>query len=53
MEQKNFIHSETINPNISVGKKLSFARINVMLVLGEIAVVTAAIPVGVALINKK
>lgn len=53
MEQKNFGRPQTIKHSISVSNKLSFARINVMLVLGGIAVVTAAIPIGVALITHK
>lgn len=53
MEQRNFINSEIIKPSLMTSKKLSFTRINVMLVLGAIASVSVAIPVTMSLISQK
>jgi len=53
MEQKSFFNSETIKPSIAASKKLSFAKINLMLVLGAIATVGVAIPITISLISHK
>lgn len=53
MEQRNYINYEIIKPSLVTSKKLSFTRINLMIVLGAIASVSVAIPVTMSLISNK